>query len=123
MPIPRVGDLIVFGEPDGSIGYVCKSESLKINKINHIICEMRLVPDTIYLKRTWLRFFMSASNMSSDFHNGFTAEVDDFQIQKFGDKVIIDATHKRFNECCRLSGWEIVSRTNHRKDHISNFES
>lgn len=106
MTIPKLGDLVIF--PDKSIGYVYKAESKKINKINHISFEMKLTPDTEHLKRTWLRFYMPAANMSSDFFNGFTAEISNFSIQKFGAKVIIAASHRKFNECCRFSGWEII---------------
>lgn len=115
MTIPRLGNLIVF--PDKSIGYVYETSSIKIDNINWISVECRLVPDTEYLKKTWLKFYMPACNMESDFHNGFQAEHDKFAISKFGNKVFINSTHKKFNECCRLSGWEIVGApTHHKKD-------
>ena len=109
--IPRLGDLIIF--PDKSIGYVYRSKSKKINKINFIDLELKLVPDTDYLRKSWATFYMVASKISSSFHGGFTAEISDFTIQKFGCKVTIAATHKAFNECLRLSGWEIVPKATH----------
>ena len=109
--IPRLGDLILF--PDQSIGYVYKSESKKIGKINHISLEIQLPNDTLYLKKSWLPFYMATYRTCSDFHNGFVAERSNFSIQKFANKVMITATHRSFNECCRLSGWEVVKRAKH----------